>query len=190
MHEILAALLRTAINDTLNSLEGLDSEDRSAVMLVAHLSDLLAAEKKLLCETSQSTPTEKPLYPDGSGAWIETNRLDPGLPAGTRVWYLTFVERKYGVHHEDTRLASRISWDKVVAYKVVREQPAANEKPWYPDDSGSWVETHGVDPELSDRLRVQLLAEIERDRKMHIPTAFLPSVVNWPRIVAYKVVSS
>ena len=121
MHEILAALLRTAINDTLNSLEGLDSEDRSAVMLVAHLSDLLAAEKKLLCETSQSTPTEKP---------------------------------------------------------------------WYPDDSGQWVESHGVDPELSDRLRVQLLAEIERDRKMHIPTAFLPSVVNWPRIVAYKVVSS
>ena len=115
-----ATLLRTAINDTLNSLEGLDSEDRSAVMLVAHLSDLLAAEKKLLCETSQSTPTEKP---------------------------------------------------------------------WYPDGSGSWVETHGVDPELSDRLRVQILAEIERDRKMHIPTAFLPSVVNWPRIVAYKVVS-
>ena len=121
MHEKTAAVVRTAIDQTIDQLEGLDAGTPLSDMLVAHLSDLLAAEKKLLCETSQSTPTEKP---------------------------------------------------------------------WYPDDSGSWVETHGVDPELSDRLRVQPLAEIERDRKMHVPTAFFPSVVNWPRIVAYKVVSS
>lgn len=195
MHERTAAVVRTAIDQTIDQLEGLDAGTPLSDMLVAHLGVMLTIESRMLAVAPKSnelvvTTTTALWYPDDSGAWIETNRLDPGLPAGTRVWYLTFVERKYGVHHEDTRLASRISWDKVVAYKVVREQPAANEKPWYPDDSGSWVETHGVDPELSDRLRVQILAEIERDRKMHIPTAFLPSVVNWPRIVAYKVVSS
>ena len=125
MHERTAVVVRTAIDQTIDQLEGLDAGTPLSDMLVAHLGVMLTIESRMLAVAPKS------------------NEL------------------------------------------VVTTTTAL----WYPDDSGKWVETHGVDPELSDRLRVQILAEIERDRKMHIPTAFLPSVVNWPRIVAYKVVS-
>ena len=125
MHERTAAVVRTAIDQTIDRLEGLDGDTPLSDMLVTHLGVLLKIEDHML----SVAPTSN------EGVVTTTTAL------------------------------------------------------WYPDDSGGWVETHGVDPELSDRLRVQLLAEIERDRKMYIPTAFLPSVVNWPRIVAYKVVS-
>ena len=126
MHEKTAAVVRTAIDETIDRLEGLSREAAHFDLLVAHLVTLLTIESRMLAVAPKSNE------------WVVTTT---------------------------TPL-------------------------WYPDDSGRWVETHGVDPELPDRLRVQILAEIERDRKMHVPTAFLPSVVNWPRIVAYKVVSS
>lgn len=131
-HEILAALLRTAINDTLNSLEGLDSEDRSAVMLVAHLGDLLAEEKKLLCSAPSELPdvnlafetnsfgSGPPLWYPDTGIWFETFGNTPKLDAHTMVEVMTGAERERQQYAKAEVFATGVIWDKVVAYKVVQ----------------------------------------------------------------------
>ena len=134
-HEILAALLRTAINDTLNSLEGLDGEDRAAVMLVSHLGDLLAEEKKLLCtpsifiESTTDFPDVHPAFETGPGAllwypdkdvWFETFGNTPTLDAHTMVEVMTSSERNRQDYAKVQVFATGVMWDKVVAYKVVQ----------------------------------------------------------------------
>lgn len=134
-HEILAALLRTAINDTLNSLEGLDGEDRSAVMLVSHLGDLLAEEKKLLCtsyvviESTTDFPDVHPAFETGPGSllwypdkdvWFETFGNTPKLDDHTMVEVMTNAERERQQYAKAEVFATGIMWDKVVAYKVVQ----------------------------------------------------------------------
>lgn len=134
-HEILAALLRTAINDTLNSLEGLDGEDRAAVMLVSHLGDLLAEEKKLLCtpsifiESTTDFPDVHPAFETGPGpllwypdkdVWFETFGNTPKLDAHTMVEVMTAAERERQDYGRALVFANGVMWDKVVAYKVVQ----------------------------------------------------------------------
>lgn len=134
-HEILAALLRTAINDTLNSLEGLDSEDHAAVMLVSHLGDLLAEEKKLLCtprifiESTTDFPDVHPAFETGPGSllwypdkdvWFETFGNTPTLDAHTMVEVMTSAERERQDYGRALVFATGVMWDKVVAYKVVQ----------------------------------------------------------------------
>lgn len=134
-HEILAALLRTAINDTLNSLEGLDSEDRAAVMLVSHLGDLLAEEKKLLCpscvaiESTTDFPDVHPAfetgpgpllwYPD-NGVWFETFGNTPKLDDHTMVEVMTKAERERQQYAKAEVFATGVRWPFIVAYKVVQ----------------------------------------------------------------------
>ena len=134
-HEILAALLRTAINDTLDSLEGLDSEDRSAVMLVSHLGDLLAEEKKLLCtscvviESATDFPDVHPAFETGPGSllwypdkdvWFETFGNTPKLDAHTMVEVMTDAERDRQEYAKGEVFATGVNWDRIVAYKVVQ----------------------------------------------------------------------
>ena len=134
-HEILAALLRTAINDTLNSLEGLDSEDRSAVMLVAHLGNLLAEEKNLLCtscvviESATDFPDVHPAFETGPGSllwypdkdvWFETFGNIPKLDDHTMVEVMTNAERERQQYAKAEVFATGVMWDKVIAYKVVQ----------------------------------------------------------------------
>ena len=134
-HEILAALLRTAINDTLNSLEGLDSEDRSAVMLVAHLGNLLAEEKNLLCtscvviESATDFPDVHPAFETGPGSllwypdkdvWFETFGNTPKLDDHTMVEVMTNAERERQQYAKAEVFATGVMWDKVIAYKVVQ----------------------------------------------------------------------
>ena len=178
MHERTAVVVRTAIDQTIDQLEGLDAGTPLSDMLVEHLGVLLKMEKEMLSEVQVvDEPCDHSIQ---KGDTVKTS--------GWQLSELHVVDVNHALRVAAVRLGPTgdiVVWPLAGMVKV-----APTEKPWYPDDSGQWVETHGVDPELSDRLRVQLLAEIERDRKMHIPTAFLPSVVNWPRIVAYKVVSS
>jgi len=115
-----------------------------------------------------------------------------GLDAGTQVsdmlvahlgTLLEFEVRMLAVvPHDDVTLPG-------LARTVGLPVAPAEEKPWYPD-GGQWVETHGVDPELSDLLLVQALSKNERQKRKHSAGVYAPSVLSWPDIVAYKVVRS
>lgn len=129
-HEILAALLRTAINDTLNSLEGLDGESRESNMLVSHLGDLLAEEKKLLCnpfvagvpseDDIDYIPSPNPLWYPDKGVWFETFGNTPKLGSHTMVEVMTGAERERQQYAKAEVFATGVMWDKIVAYKVVQ----------------------------------------------------------------------
>lgn len=68
------------------------------------------------------------------------------------------------------------------------EKPSA-EKPWYPDDSGEWVEVVGGQrPNLPPMTRVLWLLHEERSKKLYSsypPRAF--ESLTWRLICAYKV---
>lgn len=79
------------------------------------------------------------------------------------------------------------------------EYPVAGEKPWYPDDSGEWVERDDADVAqpagLSDSTRVDTLWAGEREQMVHDGEPDAAVLWAWDvaaghrdRIVAYKVV--
>ena len=96
-----------------------------------------------------------------------------------------------------TRLVRRQEYPGDVCYYSVEQrvntEPVAKAAPWYPDDSGKWVEvTPGVG-NLPDGLPpetvVLALSGGERTRQRLWDTALLPAHrFNWSVIVAYKVV--
>jgi len=233
MHEKTAAVVRTAIDQTIDRLEGLDAGTPLSDMLVAHLGTLLTIESRVLAvvprdghglaESAIATlqhlgytyhggeqwkppigpapvfSEEKPWYPDDSGEWVEvpnTMMTPPPVGEDTIVEALYLNEREGKTYQKNTTTCKSWQWHKdvknhyrIVAYKVAAPS-VATQTPWYPDDSGKWVETHGVDPELSDRLQVQALSIVERENYRHVATHYRPSTVSWPKIVAYKVVPS
>ena len=83
--------------------------------------------------------------------------------------------------------------DDVLYYSVRgNTEPAAKATPWYPDDSGKWVE---VTPETGKRpdglhpeTLVATLSSGERKRQHYWDTPQKASSWNWSAIVAYKVV--
>jgi hypothetical protein len=65
--------------------------------------------------------------------------------------------------------------------------------PWYPDDSGEWVEWPGGDRPVSKHTLVEILCESERALQSFHPQGFEAGIYCWSagatdRIVAYKVV--
>lgn len=95
-----------------------------------------------------------------------------------------------------TRLVRRQGCPGDVCYYSVRvnPEPAAKDNPWYPDDSGKWVEVTPVVDNLPDGLRpdtlVLTLSGGERARQHHWDTPLKASSWNWCSggIVAYKIV--
>lgn len=82
------------------------------------------------------------------------------------------------------------SGDDIISYSVGH---GAGEAPWYPDDSGKWVEVPpGVDKRpdgLHPKTLVATLSSGERNERQHLwPTPLKASRWNWSVIVAYKVV--
>ena len=74
----------------------------------------------------------------------------------------------------------------------VNTEPAAKDTPWYPDDSGKWVEVTPDVGNLPDGLHpetmVLALSEGERTLQRLWDTALPAHRFNWSVIVAYKVV--
>ena len=94
-----------------------------------------------------------------------------------------------------TRLVRRQGCPGDVCYYSVRvnTEPVAKAAPWYPDDSGKWVEVPPGVGNLPDGLPpetvVLALSGGERTRQRIWDTALLPAHrFNWSVIVAYKVV--
>jgi hypothetical protein len=66
------------------------------------------------------------------------------------------------------------------------------DSPWYPDNSGEWVECSDVEmpPELDPDTQVYWLLDGERiDREFHKTSPETASELDWSGIVAYKVAS-
>ena len=97
--------------------------------------------------------------------------------------------------------STRLVWRQacpvdIIYYSVgqrVNTEQAAKDTPWYPDDSGKWVEvTPGVDKRpdgLRPKTLVATLSSGERNERQHLwPTPLKASRWNWSVIVAYKVV--
>ena len=78
---------------------------------------------------------------------------------------------------------------KLLTTYEIHVQPEA-EKPWYPDDSGEWVEVVGGQrPNLPKGTKVHWLTRNERAKTVY--TEFVSCDVrefNWSNICAYKVV--
>lgn len=67
--------------------------------------------------------------------------------------------------------------------------PPIAEKPWYPDDSGEWVEHDGgrMPDGLNSSKNVEIISPDERKRKEYTMIKFDPVGLDWSYIVAYKV---
>ena len=81
--------------------------------------------------------------------------------------------------------------------EVTAVADATESPPWYPDDSGLWVEYQGQGIPVSSGIKVQILVRDDRVRREHVGTWSRPaSHVNWSwincmhgrRVVAYKVI--
>lgn len=70
----------------------------------------------------------------------------------------------------------------------IHVQPAG-EKPWYPDDSGEWVEVvDGRKPSLPKGTRIVWLTSMERSKRDYFkPEPELAENLSWSTICAYKV---
>lgn len=67
--------------------------------------------------------------------------------------------------------------------------PPAPKKPWYPDDSGEWVEVvDGRKPSLPKGTRIVWLTSMERSKRDYFkPEPELAENLSWSTICAYKV---
>ena len=198
-----AAKLRNAIQSTTSALAVLTASSSLQTVLQTHLAELLVRERALFgCDTEAKPVAEAtPWCPDDSGKWVEvppgTRALPPGLDPNCLSEVLTTTERRTETYIIGQAYPSKgWSWHggHIVAYKVV--EPAAKDAPWYPDDSGKWVEVppgSGFPNGLYQGARVEVLTRLERGSKTYRRQADI--VLNWTHqwwsggtIVAYKIV--
>ena len=118
-------------------------------------------------------------------------------PAGDTI---TEVARQALLNHLDHLLAQeRILFAHVVVLPETKTPPVAD-TPWYPDDSGGWVEVPddlmGMPPELNSADLVEVLLREERTQRGDYQRGTLPArewawahvATDGARVVAYKVV--
>lgn len=69
--------------------------------------------------------------------------------------------------------------------------PLPNDTPWYPDDSGEWVEIYPMPAPIHPDTVIQTLSKRERaDKKQHNSAARPMKDWDWGQLVAYKVVKN
>ena len=171
-----AAKLRNAIQSTTSALAVLTASSSLQTVLQTHLAELLVRERALFGCDTEPKPVAKdtPWYPDDSGKWIEvppgTRALPPGLDPNALIEVLTYGERQAAAFAGLVRPAK--GWlvlvEPIAAYRVVA--PAAKDAPWYPDDSGKWVEVppgSGFPKGLDLGTTVEVLARGERIAKSY-----------------------
>lgn len=143
-----------------------------------------------------------PWYPDDSDQWVEvppgTRALPPRLDPNCLSEVLTSTERRTATYIGQAYPSEGWSWHggHIVAYKIVA--PAAKDAPWYPDDSGKWVEVtpgSGFPKGLDLGTTVEVLVRGERIAKSYKywarPAGSWYWLHEWWRdgtIVAYKIV--
>ena len=130
-------------------------------------------------------------YPD-DGEWIPVPSgcgMPDSLCDTTKVDILIYEEQKRKFWTSYPSAAKEFNWQasgdaRIVAYKVVEK-----DGPWYPDNSGEWIECNGVRPVgLSGNTEVEVLIQTERNDKNWVSCADCVDEWLWETIVAYKVV--
>ncbi len=195
-----AAKLRNAIQSTTSALAVLTTSSSLQTVLQTHLAELLVRERALFGCDTEAKPVDKatPGYPDDNGKWVEVppgaRALPPGLDPNALIEVLTYGERQSATYAGLVRPAK--GWlglvEHIAAYRVV--STAAKDTPWYPDDSGKWVEvppgTRALPPGLNPDDLSEVLTSTERRTATYIGRAYPSKDWGWPggRIVAYKVV--
>lgn len=196
-----AAKLRNAIQSTTSALAVLTASSSLQTVLQTHLTELLVRERALFGCDTEPKPVAKdiPWYPDDSGEWVEvppgTRALPPGLDPDGLIEVLTYGERQSATYAGLVRPAK--GWlglvEHIAAYRVVAT--AAKATPWYPDDSGKWVEvpqgTRALPPGLDPNCLSEVLTTTERRTETYIGRAYPSKDWSWHggHIVAYKIVA-
>lgn len=123
--------LRTAINETLSSLQPVPLRDSLPTevkqLLADHLRHLLQQEAALLTVAAPAmgqpeapTDAETHWYPDDSGEWVEHDGSDVcPVPTDCRVFVMSQADREAHATGYIRTSAGGIQWKHVVAYKVV-----------------------------------------------------------------------
>ena len=195
-----AAKLRNAIQSTTSALAVLTASSALQTVLQTHLAELLVRERALFGCDTEPKPVAKdtPWYPDDSGKWVEVppgaHDVPAGLDPNAQVEVLTRGERRIKRYGPVARPAETWSWKRgeFVAYKIVA--PVAKATPWYPDNSGKWVEvppgTRALPPGLDPKCLSEVLSSTERRTKTYFGRAYPSKDWGWPggHIVAYKIV--
>ena len=200
-----AAKLRNAIQSTTSALAVLTASSSLQTVLQTHLAELLVRERALFGCDTEAKPVAKatPWYPDDSGKWVEVppgaHDVPAGLDPNAQVEVLTRGERHIKRYCPLARPAETWSWKRgaFAAYKIV--EPAAKDAPWYPDDSGEWVEvppgTCALPKGLDPCTNLEVLLRKERASKTYRRRA--EPALNWTHEwlheggstpVAYKIV--
>ena len=193
------ANLRESIRATVTHLSG-KTVPEAETALQKHLEFLLAQERALFTTGVAVQKPDAPWYPDDSGKWVEvppgTRALPPGLDPNCLSEVLTSTERRTATYIGRAYPSKSWSWHggQIVAYKIVA--PAAKDDPWYPDDSGKWVEVppgSGWPMGLEPARLIEVLTSEERRAKTYATWArpagswyWLPS--GGGTAVAYKTV--
>ena len=197
-----AAKLRNAIQSTTSALAVLTTSSSLQTVLQTHLAELLVRERALFGCDTEAKPVDKatPGYPDDNGKWVEVppgaRALPPGLDPNALIEVLTYGERQSATYAGLVRPAK--GWlglvEHIAAYRVV--STAAKDTPWYPDDSGKWVEvppgTRALPPGLAPDNQIEVLLHSERGSKTY--QRRVRAAHRWPHhwwsegnIVAYKI---
>lgn len=187
MNQEVAACIRIAISDTINHLRppvmgvGLPEPIRTA--LQAHLDSLLKAEREALTQQAEISESSE-----------SVSSKDPGQSTYERIWLQATKDLEGAmalVQNNSEFFGARCGDDKI---KVISEFFAkwAAEKlqaaPWYPDDSGDWVEGHPRDLPPDTPMAGWLYKEEREKKNYEAPGGFwLASELTHDDIVAYKV---
>lgn len=103
------------------------------------------------------------------------------------------LARVHGVKLEGEHQTSNTSQCTGMVVQGSSIKPATS-SPWYPDDSGEWVEYYGSGQPVDDDVVVAVLLRAERDEQYWGTMPFRASEWNWDisvgstKIVAYKIV--
>lgn len=72
--------------------------------------------------------------------------------------------------------------------RVGYAHPLPVQKPWYPDDSGDWVEFKGNRSPVELGVKCELLLNDERKQKNYKKVVYPANCFDWTEAVAYKVI--
>ena len=200
--------IRIAIRDTTGAIARQETPEPTRTALQAYLDALLKEELRAL--TGQALAGNLAGFAEQNEKFAQDMglRKDPEPPIYENLWLqatndlnaaMDLVQQNqefFGAQCGDDKIKVIgeffVKWAAVMMMK-----PEATHAPWYPDNSGAWVEVSDdrMACPVAETMLIDYLLLGERTRQSHTPTPQNASELDWgfatghpARVVAYKVV--
>lgn len=191
--------IRIAIRDTTGAIARQETPEPTRTALQAHLDALLKEELRAL--TGQALEGNLAGFAEQNEKFAQNMglRKDPEPPIYESLWLqatsdlnaaMDLVQQNqefFGAQCGDDKI--KVIGEFFVKWAAVMVEPKAATTPWYPDDSGDWVEGHPRDLPPYTPMAGWLFRRERENKAYTIPESGWPAgSLDSPNIVAYKVV--